>query len=168
LGEWLVLVLAAITAYVAWQIAPLTARMDALERDRLATKDDLLAALEGFGQQLSALQGKGSSPAASQAPPPSETPPPRPAPPSSPPPAATSPPGADLEYFDRHLLPSDAKIARMMVGKAPTPDIARATGHSAVYVLARGRQIEEMLAAAHDAPPDLLRAIREYLKRERP
>jgi hypothetical protein len=75
---------------------------------------------------------------------------------------------AGLEFFDRHLLPSDATIARMMVGKAAAPDIARATNHSVAFVLARGRQIEEMLATTHDAPPELQRAIHEYLTEKAP
>ena len=171
-AEWLVLVLAAITGYVAWQFAPLTARMGALERDQLATKDDLRAELEKLARQVAAVERKNPPPAASQAVRPPETPapvpPPRAAPPSPPQSATTSPPSAGLEFFDRHLLPSDATIARMMVGKAAPADIARATNHSVVFVLARGRQIEEMLATAHDAPPDLLRAIREYLKEKLP
>ena len=139
-GEWLVLVLAAITGYVAWQIAPLTARMDAVERDQLATKDDLLAQLENFAQQLAALERKNSPPAAARATSPSETPPP---------PMATP--------------PSSSQSA-----PASPPDIARSTNHSVAFVLARGRQIEEMLATARDAPPDLLQAIRQYLKEKTP
>ena len=169
-AEWLVLVLAAITGYVAWQFAPLTARMHAVERDQLATKDDLLAELEKLARQVAAVERKNPPPAASQAVPPSETPapPPRAAAPRPSQSASASAPSAGLEFFDSHLLPSDATIARMMVGKAPAPGIARATNHSVAFVLARGRQIEEMLATAHDAPPDLLRAIREYLKERLP
>ncbi len=165
---WLVLVLAAVTGYVAWQVAPLTARMDAIERDQQATKDDLLATLETFAQELSAVQRNHAPPSVGQAPPPSETPPPKVTPPGPSQPAASSQPSAGLAFLDRHLLPSDAAIARMMVGNAPAPDIARATNHSVAFVLARGKQIEEMLATARDVPPDLLRAIRQYLKEERP
>ncbi len=170
IAEWLVLVLAAITGYLAWQFAPLTARMNAVERDQLATKDNLLAELDTLARQVAAVERRNPPPAASQAAPPSETPapPPRAATPSPSQSATASPPSAGLEFLDRHLLPSDATIARMMVGKAATADIARATHHSVAFVLARGRQIEEMLATAHDAPPDLLRAIREYLQEKLP
>jgi hypothetical protein len=166
-ADWLVLVLAAITAHVAWQYAPLTARMDALERDQLAAKDDLQAEIERLSRQLANLERTNPPSTVSRVVRPSETPaavPPKGGAPQSPSqPAGVAPSSSGLEFLDRHLLPSDATIARMMVGKAAPADIAHATNHSVVFVLARGRQIEEMLTAAHDAPPDLLRAIRDYL-----
>jgi hypothetical protein len=171
-AEWLVLVLAAITGYLAWQFAPLTARMNAIERDQLATKDALLAELEKLARQVAAVERRNPPPAASEAVQPSKTPapvpPPRAAPPSPSQSATASSPNAELEFFDRHLLPSDATIARMMIGKAAPADIARTTNHSVAFVLARGRQIEVILARAHYAPPELLRAIHEYLKERLP
>ena len=166
---WLVLVLAAVTGYVAWQVAPLTARMDAVER--VSTPRRMICSRRSSRSLGSSRRSGGTSPlspSVAPAPPPSETPPPRVRPPGPSQSATTSPPSAGLAFLDRHLLPSDAAIARMMVGNAAAPDIARATHHSVAFVLARGRQIEEMLATARDAPPDLLRAIRDYLKEKRP
>jgi hypothetical protein len=174
---WLVLGLAALTAYLGWQIAPLTARIDALERDRLAVRDEMLSEMDHLGVQIAALQA--SAPAEPQPgkPLPKSTSVPeasaRPAAPdiASPPSAAktaAAPSPQALEFLDRHLFPADAVIARLMVGSASPDNIARLTNHSRAYVLARGMQIEKLVSAAPGAPPEITRALRQFVRENAP
>ena len=165
---WLVLGLAALTGYVIWQIAPLTARMDALERDRLAIRDEMLAQLDQLATQMTASGGPAAaSPGISEptparqaavapdTPPAATTPGPRP---------PVEPSGEALEFLDRHLFPADAVIARLMVGNAPPENIARLTNHSRAYVVARGMQIDKLISSAPGAPPEIARALRAYVR----
>jgi hypothetical protein len=158
---WLVLALAALTGYVIWQIAPLTARMDALERDRLAIRDEMLAQLDHMATQMTASEQPAEPTPAAQAAVAPDTPPAAPTPGPRPP---VEPSGEALEFLDRHLFPADAVIARLMVGNAPPENIARLTNHSRAYVVARGMQIDKLISSAAGAPPEIARALRAYVR----
>jgi len=171
---WLVLGLAALTGYAIWQIAPLTARVDALERDRLAIRDETLAQLDqletriasgsrpltvtaGTSEPAPRAQSQGAAPAT--APVASA-----PAAPVVPPTSPAEPPREALEFLDHRLFPADAVIARLMVGNTPPESIARLTNHSRAYVIARCMQIEKLVSAAPNAPTDIARALRAYVR----
>ncbi len=196
-AAWLVLALTIVTGYAAWQIMPLEGRIDALERQNLATRDRMLAEVERLNLELAALRGAPvseepmsapalvPSPVAQQAAAPVEPPSaapaeaapsagsPAPAEAASPPSPAPEPkrltPAVDpTAFIDAHLLPADAAIARAMVAGTPPQDIARQTQHSQAFVLARGTQIEKMVSAAPGAPRELVRALQDYLRDHRP
>ena len=171
LGSWLVLALAVVTGYTAWQILPLSGRIDALERQNLANRDRMLAEIERLNAEVAILRG---TPVAEE---------PAIAPATEPPgaaaaPAASAPPPAAPEtklpqavdpvaYVDAHLLPADATIVRAMLNGTPLQDIARDSQHSAAFVHARGAQIEKVLSAAPGAPRELVRALQDYLRNHR-
>jgi hypothetical protein len=172
--QWLVLVLAIVIGYLAWRIEPLRQKLDAVERERLAAADRTLAEVEGLTRQIVELQAEiqvptpsvNDSTQAANAEPTSA--------PAVPRAATPAPQGGDfsarpvpddgLEFVDRHLLPSDALIARLMVGNVPPPEIARETNHSKAFILARAAQIEKMVAGAPGAPVALVRTLRHYLQ----
>lgn len=166
LGSWLVLALAIVTGYAAWQIAPLAERIDALERQSLGTRDRTLAEIERLNSQIAALRPapianeQASKPTAATSPAPAPTAAAAPVPK----PAAVDP----TAYIDAHLVPGDAAIARAMLSGTTPQDIARSTQHSPAFVLARGAQIEKMLSAAPGAPRELVRALQDYLRNHRP
>jgi hypothetical protein len=171
IGSWLVLALAIVTGYAAWQILPLEGRIDSLERQNLATRDRMLAEIERLNAEVALLQGAPVAEEPAIAPavaPPAAAPTPVA---SAPPPAAAeakhSPPVDPVAYVDAHLLPADAAIARAMLNGMPPQDIARNTQHSPAFVLARGAQLEKMLSAAPGAPPELVRALQVYLRDHR-
>jgi hypothetical protein len=182
-AAWLVLALTIVTAYAAWQIMPLEGRIDALERQNLATRDRLLAEIERLNVEIVALRGTpiGRQPAsatsAAVAPPPSVglspavEPSPVTAQAPSPVPSAPEPKLTAVDptvFIDAHLLPGDAAIARAMLNSTPLQDIARQTQHSPAFVLARGAQIEKMVSTASGAPRELVRALQDYLRDHRP
>jgi hypothetical protein len=171
LGAWLVLALAVVTGYTAWQILPLSGRIDALERQNLANRDRMLAEIERLNAEVAILRGAPASDEPVTAPaaePPAAAVPPAASPPTPAAPEAKLPPPVDpVTYVDAHLLPADAAIVRAMLNGTPLQDIARDTQHSAAFVLARGAQIEKMLAAAPAAPRELARALQDYLRNHR-
>jgi hypothetical protein len=152
LGPWLIVALAVVTGYTAWQILPLSGRIDSLERQNLAIRDRMLAEIERLNAEVAVLRGApvADEPAIAPA-----VAPPAAAPaavasarPPTAPEAKHSPPVDPVAYVDAHLLPADAAIARAMLNGMPLQDIARDTQHSAAFVLARGAQLEKMLSAA--------------------
>jgi len=168
--SWLVLALAILTGYDAWEILPLEGRIDSLERQDLATRDRMLAEVERLNAEVAVLRGM--RPTREPANAPAAVPPPSaPASSASPPsaPDARHPPPIDpLAYVDAHLLPGDAAIVRAMLNGLPPQEIARDTQHSATFVLARGAQIEKLLSTAPGAPRELARALQDYLRAHRP
>jgi hypothetical protein len=176
-GSWLVLALAIVTGYAAWQILPLEGRIDSLERQNLASRDRMLAQIERLNAEVAILRGAPAAekPASAPAtgPSPAAPTPAAPAnaaasaPPASAPEAKRAPPVDPIAYADAHLLPGDAAIVRAMLNGMPPPDIARDTQHSPAFVLARGAQIEKMLSAAPGAPRELVRALQDYLRNHR-
>jgi hypothetical protein len=172
LGPWLVVALAVVTGYTAWQILPLSGRIDSLERANLAMRDRMLAEIERLNAEVAVLRGAPVAEELAIAPavaPPAAAPAPVA---SAPPPAASeakqSPPVDPVAYVNAHLLPGDAAIVRAMLNGMPPSDIARDTQHSPAFVLARGAQIEKMLSAAPGAPRELVRALQDYLRDHRP
>lgn len=171
---WLVLGLAALTGYAIWQIAPLTARVDALERDRLATRDETLAQLDQLETRIASGSRPLTVPAGTSEPAPSaenQAPTAGAAPAATapaarvaPPPAPAEPPREALEFLDHRLFPADAVIARLMVGNTAPENIARLTNHSRAYVIARCMQIEKLVSAAPNVPTDIARALRAYVR----
>ena len=178
LGPWLVVALAVVTGYTAWQILPLSRRIDSLERQNLAMRDRMLAEIERLNAEVAILRGAPASEEPASAPA-TATSHAAPAPSASanaaasPPPASAqeakrTPPVDPIAYADAHLLPGDAAIVRAMLNGMPPSDIARDTQHSPAFVLARGAQIEKMLSAAPGAPRELVRALQDYLRDHRP
>ena len=174
IGSWLVLALAIVTGYAAWQILPLEGRIDSLERQNLATRDRMLAEIERLNAEVAILRGTpvAEGPPRAPATAPSPVAPAPDAPVAAPPPLAAAearqaPPIDPIAYLDAHLLPGDAVIVRAMLNGMPPQDIARDTQHSAAFVLARGAQLEKMLSAAPGAPRELVRALQDYLRDHR-
>jgi hypothetical protein len=174
IGSWLVLALAIVTGYAAWQILPLEGRIDSLERQNLATRDRMLAEIERLNAEVAILRGMPIAEELPNAPAtaPSPVAPAPEAPGASAPPVAASeakhaPPVDPVAYVDAHLLPGDAAIVRAMLSGMPPQDIARDTQHSPAFVLARGAQLEKMLSAAPGAPHELVRALQAYLRNHR-
>jgi len=140
----------------------------------LAAADRTLAEAEGLGRQIAALQAEIQGPAPSgndSAHAANVEPTSAPAVPHEATPApqrndfSSRPVAGDaLEFVDRHLLPNDALIARLMIGNVSPPEIARETNHSKAFVLARAVQIEKMVAGASGAPAALVRTLRQYLQ----
>jgi hypothetical protein len=170
-AAWLVFALAIVTGYAAWQMMPLEGRIEALERQNLATRDRMLAEIERLNFEVAALRGTPAGEGAASAPATAPSPVSRQAAaaPQSPAPAAATPAAVDpTAFINARLLPADAAIARAMVAGTPPEDIARQTQHSQAFVLARGAQITKLISAAPGAPPELLRALQDYLRGHRP
>ena len=176
---WLILALAGVTGYAVWQIAPLDARIEALEQTQAATRDELLGELDRVSMQLEAMRQRpersakaaaaepvAPSQSAAANPPPPDTPRPAPTAPSAAAPAEA--PRVALEFLDQHLFPADAVIARLMAGNVPPDNIARLTNHSKAYVIARGMQIEKLVGGAPNAPPEVTGALRRWTRDHAP
>jgi len=174
----LLALVALVTGYVAWQVGPLSRRMDALDRDRLETNDRLQREIETLRDQLDRVRFLGtSSPTASARPPVREPAPQNAAaapaaavPPAVPAAAPTKVPAqvsiTNAEtYFNRRLLPEDAAIATLFVESIPVPEIARRLKHSTAFIVAKGIQIEKQLSNAPDAPPEVAAALRAAVER---
>src|SRR5882724_12231318 len=58
----------AVTGYVAWEVAPLSRRMDEIDRDRLGTNDRLQREIEKLRDELSRARFASSVPSAGAAP----------------------------------------------------------------------------------------------------
>ncbi len=173
------LALALLTAYVAWQAVPLAARLDAIERDRLELRDRLLAEIEKLHGEIDGLrvgmappphppvrsESEGASRVEGRA---SATSPA--ATPTSPAPAARAA-RVDLfaaeRFLSRRLFPDDVSLALAMLEGVPPAEIARRARHSVGYINAKGIQIERQLAAGPDTPPEILAAIRAAIARTR-
>ncbi|MGH7899013.1 MAG: hypothetical protein ACREQQ_13745 [Candidatus Binatia bacterium] len=167
----LLVVLALLTGYLAWQITPLRQRVDTIERRLLEVRDRLFGEMERLSHEIDSLRARSEKPAAlessaakgaeaeksSGSAVPTSTPAKMAA-------AAPTPPTADfVRFFNKRLLSEDATIASLMASGTPLPEIARLTHHSIPYVVGKGAQIERMLAASPDTPPEALRAIRRSL-----
>jgi hypothetical protein len=172
-----------VTGYAAWQIMPLEGRIDALERQNLATRDRMLAEVERLNSEVAILRQTPASdqtanspplapplaPVAPEAPPAAEVPQgSAELPPTAPAPEVKRAPAVDpTAYIDAHLLPPDAAIVRGMLSGSSLQDIARQTQHSEAFVLARGAQLEKMLSTAPGAPRELVRSLQDYLRARR-
>ena len=170
-GPTILLVLVALaTGYVAWQVGPLSRRMDALDRDRLETNDRLQRRIEMLQDQLDRMRFLGtSSPTGSDRPPAREPTAPSAA---SPPPAAVAtkaPAQVSMTnaetFFNRRLLSEDAAIATLFVESIPAPEIARRLKHSITFIIAKGIQIEKQLSNMRDVPPEILAALHAAVER---
>jgi hypothetical protein len=171
--------LAFVVAYLAWQVVPLSRRMDAVERSQLEIRDRLLAKMDRIEAEMIAATPGAVAPArgareerpsrtetsaASSASAPAEAGAPR---------AASTPARARVDlyaaecYFARSLFPEDATIALLMLQGVPPAEIARRLKHSVAFVKAKGVQIEKQLAAKPDVPPEILAAIGEAVERGR-
>jgi hypothetical protein len=165
------LALAVVTGYTAWQMLPLSERIDALERQNLANRDRMLGEIERLNAEVAILRGapvaEKTATAPVAEPPAAAAAPAAPGRPSTAPEAKHPPPVDPVAYVDAHLLPADAAIVRAMLNGTPLQDIARDTQHSAAFVLARGAQLEKILSAASGAPRELVRALQDYLRDHR-
>jgi hypothetical protein len=172
----LLIVVLVVAGYAAWQVAPLSRRMDALDRDRLETRDRLLRQIELLRDELgrARLIGSDPPPAAGAAPaaksrPAAGTASPSPAVEST---AAASPTAAPRvsrlnaeTFLASRLLPEDATIAALLVENVPPQEVARRLRHSLAFVVAKGIQIEKQLARAPDTPPEILSALHAAVER---
>ena len=181
-GQWSLLLLAvALAGYAAWQAAPLSRRMDQLDRERLETTDRLQRDIETLRDQLTRARLIASAPSAAPSAKPNaagrEPAPPTPtigatasAPSSSSASSVSPPPGGltrvEMEtFFDRRLLSEDARIATLLVSSLPPAEIALRLKHSIAFIIAKGIQIEKQLSSAPDTPPEVLAALREAVQR---
>lgn len=170
-----------VTGYVAWQVAPLSGRMDQLDRDRLETRDRLQREIETLREELARARLLATAPGAAPAPssgasaspaagtresaPAARAPSVVPGEPVAPPARPTVGRVNADTFFASRLLPEDATIASLLVDDIPVAEIARRLRHSKVFVVAKGIQIEKQLAAARDTPTDVLAALRAAVER---
>jgi hypothetical protein len=186
-STWLLVAVLAATGYVGWQVAPLSSRMDGIDRDRLEMNDRLQREIEKLRddfERARILAAAGSAAdgqrTAAREPAPARSP----LAPSAAAPSAAASPAAALAaaptasaaatrvsltnaetYFVRRLLPEDAAIATLLVESIPVPEIARRLHHSPAYIVAKAIQIEKQMSAAPDAPPDVLAALHGAVER---
>jgi hypothetical protein len=177
---YLLIAVLAATGYVGWQVAPLSRRMDEIDRDRLETNDRLQREIEKLRDDLerARLVTAAASGAAGERPsgaergssrePTSGRSPIAPATvattAATPAPVRVSPTNAET-FFNRRLFPEDAAIATLFVDGIPAAEIARRLRHSVAYIVAKGIQIEKELATAPDTPRDVLAALRTAVDR---
>jgi hypothetical protein len=174
------LALAALTAYLAWRVGPLVTRMDALELDRLTLRDEVFSEIEKLQSKVTQLRPPTQPDAASAVTPAPVGETPRKAPTAQPTPQAPNAPvpeaphareaGLQTElsnYAHRRLLPEDAALADMVVAGLPPAEIASKLEHSEQFVIVKIVKLEERLAAAPDAPRELVEALRLFVERAR-
>ena len=163
--------------YAVWQVAPLSRRMDAIDRDRLETRDRLQRQIETLRDELARARLLAANPGLAA--PPAPSPKARPTAVPASPTAATEPSTATPEpvaaprvghvdaetFFASRLLPEDSAIATLLVESVPPPEIARRLKHSVAFIVAKGIQIEKRLADARDTPPAILSALHAAVER---
>lgn len=165
-----------VASYAAWQVAPLSRRVDDLDRDRLETRDRLQRQIETLRDELARARLIGSDPGlAAEAPPAargrskagiaSPTPPVE----STAAAAPTAAPRASRlnteTFLASRLLAEDAIIASLLVEGVPPQEIARRLRHSRAFIVAKGIQIEKRLAGSPDTPRDVLSALHAAVER---
>jgi hypothetical protein len=157
----LLVVLTAVTGYLAWQIGVLATRQGALERESIALREKLAADDGKIAEELArvreALAARDSPPAPAAAEPTAAEP--------KATPAASDATPAHFRFLETHLVPSDAAIAESLYLAVPLDGISRQTNHSRGFVIVRGSQIERALSAEPKTPPELLTRIRASLER---